>query len=51
MNPAGQLIVSTLLCHHLSPSATVVLEQVLHEVAEKHNVSVANVALKWVMQQ
>eukprot|EP00878_Enallax_costatus_P013891 GHUV01014526.1.p1 GENE.GHUV01014526.1~~GHUV01014526.1.p1 ORF type:complete len:312 (+),score=98.76 GHUV01014526.1:914-1849(+) len=27
------------------------LLQVLHGVAQKHNVSVANVALKWVMQQ
>jgi aryl-alcohol dehydrogenase-like predicted oxidoreductase len=26
-------------------------KQVLHEVAQKHDVSVANVALKWVMQQ
>lgn len=25
--------------------------QVLHQVAQKHNVSVANVALRWVMQQ
>lgn len=25
--------------------------QVLHQVAQKHDVSVANVALKWVMQQ
>jgi aryl-alcohol dehydrogenase-like predicted oxidoreductase len=24
---------------------------VLHQVAQKHNVSVANVALRWVMQQ
>lgn len=27
------------------------LLQVLHQVAQKHNVSVANVALRWVMQQ
>jgi aryl-alcohol dehydrogenase-like predicted oxidoreductase len=25
--------------------------QVLHQVAQKHDVSVANVALRWVMQQ
>jgi aryl-alcohol dehydrogenase-like predicted oxidoreductase len=27
------------------------VSQVLADVAEKHNVSVANVALRWVMQQ
>lgn len=44
-----------LLCKspHCSLAAYVLclLIQVLHQVAQKHNISVANVALKWVMQQ
>lgn len=39
-------------CIHPSPCVSLWCPlQVLRQVADKHNVSVANVALRWVMQQ
>lgn len=51
MSDGRSAFMSRLYLCHVSSAAPAVREQVLHEVAQKHDMSVANVALKWVMQQ